>query len=261
MELNYRQYGDGAIPLIILHGLFGLSDNWAGYGNLLGADYTVYIPDLRNHGFSPHDPIMRYEAMASDLEEFMETHAIVNPLLMGHSMGGKVVLQFVKDFPHALRAALVLDISPVRYHLRQVHLDMATLMQSMDMGIYASRREILEVVRGAIQGERLQQFVMKNLYRSGQNTFGWKPNVDAILASLEDISAAIEPPEAVPSVPVKFIRGGESDYVTPEDEEIIQKYWSDQKVESIPHASHWIHVDAPEPLLRAIKKFFASCCG
>ncbi len=224
MELNYRHYGHGGPPLIVLHGLLGLSDNWAGYGKILGEDYSVYIPDLRNHGLSPHDPVMRYEAMASDLEAFMEAHAIVKPLLMGHSMGGKVVLQFIKDFPDAVSAALVLDISPLRYPHRKVHWDMVTLMQSMDMGSYASRNEVLKEVQGAIEGERLQQFVMKNLHRSGQNTFSWKPNVDVILTSLEDISAAIEAPEAKPAVPIKFIRGGASDYVSQKDEVVIREY-------------------------------------
>ncbi len=48
MELNYKECGQGD-PLIILHGLFGTSDNWQTLARKLAKNYSVYILDLRNH--------------------------------------------------------------------------------------------------------------------------------------------------------------------------------------------------------------------
>ncbi|MFQ5583958.1 MAG: alpha/beta fold hydrolase, partial [Calditrichia bacterium] len=47
MNLFYRTYGQSE-PLIILHGLFGSSDNWVTLGKRLAENFTVYLLDLRN---------------------------------------------------------------------------------------------------------------------------------------------------------------------------------------------------------------------
>ena len=66
MKLYYREYGTGDSPLLILHGLFGSSRNWHSIAQRLSG-YRVYVPDARNHGASPWDGKMGYEAM--DLTE------------------------------------------------------------------------------------------------------------------------------------------------------------------------------------------------
>ena len=71
MRLNYRKLGQGK-PLFILHGLFGLSDNWATVGKMLSTNFEVYLIDLRNHGGSPHSEEWTYEAMAEDVNELAE---------------------------------------------------------------------------------------------------------------------------------------------------------------------------------------------
>ena len=99
MKLFYRQVGESGSPIIILHGLFGSSDNWLTLGKILGETYRVYMLDARNHGQSPRSEIFDYNSMAADLKEFMDDHSIINPILIGHSMGGKTVMQFAMRFP------------------------------------------------------------------------------------------------------------------------------------------------------------------
>ena len=48
-----RIYGEGR-PLIIIHGLFGMSDNWNSIGKKFAEKFNVHIVDLRNHGRSFH---------------------------------------------------------------------------------------------------------------------------------------------------------------------------------------------------------------
>lgn len=88
MKLFYRESGQG-VPLIILHGLFGLCDNWYTFGKSMQANYHVYIPDLRNHGRSPWDPVFDYPSMTGDIEEFISEHRLKNPVVLGHSLGEK----------------------------------------------------------------------------------------------------------------------------------------------------------------------------
>jgi len=94
MKLFFRHYGSGS-PVIILHGVFGISDNWVTIGRRLAEKFEVFIPDLRNHGQSSHSPTFNYFALVDDLLEFIEEQEIEDPVLIGHSMGGKVAMNFV----------------------------------------------------------------------------------------------------------------------------------------------------------------------
>ena len=89
MELFFRKYGEANPPLIIVHGLYGASDNWISIARDLADRFEVYVVDQRNHGQSPHSPVHDYPAMREDLREFMESQGIKRAVLIGHSMGGK----------------------------------------------------------------------------------------------------------------------------------------------------------------------------
>ena len=62
MKLFFRTIGEGT-PLIILHGLWGASENWLPIAHLLEDKFQVILPDVRNHGQSPHDEAMNYVLM------------------------------------------------------------------------------------------------------------------------------------------------------------------------------------------------------
>ena len=66
MKLFFRTIGEGT-PLIILHGLWGASENWLPIAHLLEDKFQVILPDVRNHGQSPHDEAMNYEVMSNDV--------------------------------------------------------------------------------------------------------------------------------------------------------------------------------------------------
>jgi esterase len=87
MRLNFHVQGAG-VPIIILHGFLGSSDNWRAMSKRFAAHFKVYCLDLRNHGASPHNRAMSYPAMADDLREFFASEKIDHAHLIGHSMGG-----------------------------------------------------------------------------------------------------------------------------------------------------------------------------
>ena len=122
MKLFHRKYGEGQ-PLIILHGLFGISDNWVTIGRRLADKFEVYILDQRNHGQSPHSDVFNYYAMVEDLYEFIENHQLFNPIIIGHSMGGKVAMNFALEHPSKVSKLIIVDMSVRKYSARQIHLN------------------------------------------------------------------------------------------------------------------------------------------
>ena len=109
MKLNFKKIGEGK-PLLILHGLFGSSDNWGSLGKKFAENNLVYLIDLRNHGRSPHSEKMSYDLMVDDLLELIQDENINSPIILGHSMGGKAALLFAEKYPNFLDKLIVADI-------------------------------------------------------------------------------------------------------------------------------------------------------
>jgi esterase len=114
MRLHFQVHGEG-FPLIIAHGFLGSLDNWRTMSTRLAAHCRVYAVDLRNHGRSPHSNVMNYLVMAQDLREFIENHGLRSPVILGHSMGGKVAMQLALQYPEQVDKLVIVDIAPKSY--------------------------------------------------------------------------------------------------------------------------------------------------
>jgi esterase len=116
MQLNFKQIGETGKPLIILHGVFGFLDNWLTISKAI-ADYgfKVYLVDQRHHGRSPQEGPLNFPTLAADLKEFLEQQQITNPILVGHSMGGKTVMEYAVTYPGTFEKLVVVDIGPKAY--------------------------------------------------------------------------------------------------------------------------------------------------
>jgi esterase len=75
MKLFHRKLGQGP-TIIIIHGLYGASDNWMSVARELSNSYEVYMVDQRNHGKSPHNESHTYNNLVDDLKEFMDDQGI-----------------------------------------------------------------------------------------------------------------------------------------------------------------------------------------
>ena len=110
MILNSKVLGRGERVLIILHGLFGSLDNWYGIAKDLSMDYQVHILDQRNHGKSFQHDIHNYDVMSHDLYKYIKSHQIKNPIILGHSMGGKTAMCFALQYPESLKKLISISI-------------------------------------------------------------------------------------------------------------------------------------------------------
>jgi esterase len=262
MEMFFRKLGEGP-PLIILHGLYGSSDNWLTIGRELSRDFEVYLVDLRNHGNSPHAERHTYALMKLDLLEFLDRHDIEKPVLIGHSMGGKVGMFFAADFPERIASLVVIDIGPKSYHsLTDLssqaidHMNILNGMQSIDFSRVKTREDADAQLSGFVRSSRIRDFLLKNMKRNRDNTYSWKINVPVLIRELPAILEGMDQKNAgITGFPVLFVRGEESPYIQDEDYAGIRNFFPTAEFVTIPGAGHWLHAEKPELLVKALRYF------
>jgi esterase len=263
MKLFFRKAGEGP-PLVILHGLYGASDNWLGIAGKLSGEYTVYCPDLRNHGRSPHSPEHDYQSMKTDLAEFAGEHIQGSFSLMGHSMGGKAAMWFAADFPEKVKNLIIVDIAPKdyltledesQYHL---HRNILMALQELAGAKLRDRRSVEERLAEKIDDKGIIQFLLKNVVISRANHYvEWRLNVEALYDNLEEIVGGVnfhwfEDRIPITAYPVTFIRGLGSPYIGETDIPEIKKIYPEAEIMDIPGAGHWLHAQEPELFLEAV---------
>jgi len=270
MKLFHRKFGDAGPPLIIIHGLYGASDNWVNIARELSDKFEVFAIDQRNHGESPHDEVHDYPAMSADLCAFMDDHGIEKASLVGHSMGGKTAMLFALECPERVASLVVIDIAPIAYHdlafnshSSANHAKMIDAMLAVDLSRMETREEVSRALSVDIGSERIRMFLLKNLTRDKQKNFVWKINLPALKRNLDAIMEALPVEEVVRNggqkgFPVVFIRGERSDYIRPEDHDLIRKVFPTAGIVSIPKAGHWVHAEQPKLLLKNLRYFFES---
>jgi esterase len=255
MQLFFKEYGNGK-PLIILHGLFGSGDNWTTLGKKL-ADYgfSVFLMDMRNHGRSPWGDHHSYSLMASDIEEFISSHNLKQPILLGHSMGGKAAMQVAIDNSNLLSALIIIDIAPRYYEPH--HQDIIKALTAVDFNIVKTRSGAEKIISQYIADAGTVQFLLKNLYWKDDNTLAWRFNLDVLAREIEFTGTEIIADDPV-NVPALFIKGELSKYISADDDASIYKIFPKAEIEEIKNAGHWVHADQPDALLETVVRFINS---
>jgi esterase len=255
LKLAYRASGEGH-PLLILHGLFGLSDNWFSLSKKFSEALRVFAIDLRNHGLSPHSGQMDYDLMAGDIMEFIQEHRLGKPFLLGHSMGAKTLMFFEKNHPGNAEKLILVDMPLRRTEAR--HLGIIAALSEVDLAQIGERKQVEAILRAKIGELSTVQFLMKNLYRDGEK-FRWRFNLTAIKTNYDALNASV--PEFTSDTPTLVIKGGKSPYINPADEAAFRNYFTSCKIETIPHAGHWVHAEAPEEFFKLTMDFLSEASG
>jgi esterase len=258
MKLHSRKIGEGT-PLIILHGLFGSSDNWQTLGKHFSEKgFAVYLVDLRNHGRSPHSDEWNYKVMSDDVLELMNDNAIDKAIVIGHSMGGKTAMQLAVEHPDRLIKLVVVDIAPKKYNSTQK--DVAEALQRVDLDSVTSRKEAEEILNEGIDDTGTKQFLLKNLYwKEGEKEkLAWRFNLDVIANKIEEASDELNWNGTPCNVDTLFIRGERSNYIRNEDFERIKEIFPHAVIETISGAGHWVHSEKPVEFFERIIDFLGN---
>ena len=265
MKLFCRRYGEGP-PLIILHGLYGSSDNWVTIAKKISKSYTVYLPDLRNHGASPHSEVHDYDSMSDDLLEMASEKGLNRFFLAGHSMGGKTAVRFTMKWPEMIMGLLVADISPFETKSEtsgpyREHTAILNALRDVNITGAVSRTEIEKMLEGSIKSIRVRDFLLKNIRRNDDGSFDWKINHIALFNNLDKITgSAISSSGVIAPItgfPVIFLKGEESEYLPEEHFGRILSLFPAAEFRIIRNAGHWLHADNPD----AVSEAFFSLAG
>lgn len=253
MDLFYRELGQGQ-PIVIMHGVFGSSDNWLTQARILSEHYRVISLDLRNHGQSPHDAAFDYQSMANDLMLFIKAKNLQNPIVIGHSMGGKVAMNFAIAHPELLERLIVVDISPRPYNLE--HYVIMDGLKAIPIDTISSRNEADAVLAKFVPEADVRQFLLKNLQRKPEGGFSWKINLPVIDKNLSNIGLDLQF-KGTFNKPTLFIRGGRSNYVRDEDMTHIKEIFPKATLETL-DTGHWVQAEKPKEFVELVLKWLNS---
>lgn len=249
--LNHKILGEGQ-PLVILHGLFGSLDNWITLGNRFSEFYQVILVDQRNHGKSFHSSSFSYDDMSNDLEALVDYLGLEKPILLGHSMGGKTVMQYAAYHSNKVEKLVVADIGPKQYPTH--HDQIIEGLKSVHLLEIEKREQVDQYLSKYISDIGVRTFLMKNLKRAPEGGFQWKMDLRSISENIEEVGKPLNYYLPV-EVPTLFMRGENSNYILDEDLEDIEEIFPNTQLETIAKAGHWLHAEQPEDFFQKLLKF------
>ncbi len=243
--------GEGE-ALLIVHGLFGMGDNWKTLATKFVDRYEVHLIDQRNHGRSFHSDDFNYDLMVEDLWRYIDHHKLSRVNLLGHSMGGKTIMLFAVTFPEMVDKLVVADIAP-RYYPPH-HEFILEALKAIDFDQMRSRIDIDTVLKKYIPELNIRQFLSKNVYRKTKDEFSFRFNLDSLIENIEDLG------DGLPSMTqyegaTLFLRGENSDYITKDDVDLISAHFSNNKIITIANSGHWLHAENPVDFYKYVAEF------
>lgn len=239
-------------PLLVSHGLFGMLDNWGSFGKEMGEYFPVHLIDLRNHGKSFHSEEMSHDDLAHDILHYMDFHGFEKANLLGHSLGGKAVMQFAVKYPVKVQKLIVVDISPKVYPPH--HQGILKALQSVDFNTISTRQQAETVLQQYIPEKSVIQFLAKNLYWTDDKKLAWRFNLKTLAEKYSQfVSNAIK--FGVYSGETLFIAGAKSNYILPQDEFQIRQQFPEASVVQIADAGHWVQAENPRDFNETVKDF------
>ncbi len=252
MILHATEMGEGQ-PVALLHGLFGRSQNLTALARRLAADFRVILPDLRNHGASPHAPGMSYRDMAADVLETLAARDALPAAILGHSMGGKAAMLAALLQPASVKRLVVADIAPIAY--RHSNRAVARALLELPLASGLSRTEADRILAEAVPESAVRGFLLQNLLFSGPAP-AWRIGLQDIADGMADIEGFPALPDAARYAgPSLFVRGATSNYVKDDALTVINALFRAARLETIPAAGHWLHADQPEAFGACVQEF------
>lgn len=239
-------------PLLILHGYFGMSDNWKTIGNQLSKKYQIHLIDQRNHGRSFHSEAFSYDFMVDDLWNYIEHHQLEKVFLMGHSMGGKTAMLFAVTYPELVEKLVVVDISPRAYAPH--HQEILAALNSVDFNLQNTRSLVDKQLQKLISDFGVRQFLMKNIYWKEKGVLGFRFNLEALTKNNASIGEAL-PMNARFEKDTLFLKGENSSYITQNEVLIIDAHFPKNIIVTIKNAGHWLHAENPKQFYDEVVDF------
>ena len=249
--LHSKIIGSGK-PLVILHGLFGMLDNWQGLAKEFGQFFETHIVDQRNHGRSFHANAHNYELMCADLLTYLDANGLDKVFLLGHSMGGKTAMLFATMYPERVEKLVVVDIAPKYYAPH--HQEILAGLHAIENAAITSRKEADIILAKHFPQIGIRQFLLKNLYWKTKDELCFKFNLKVLSNEIENVGEPLID-DAIFYEPTLFVDGQNSNYILPEDQELIETHFPDAQIVEVAKAGHWVHAENPTDFFEEVSRF------
>lgn len=265
LTLYVTEWGDAASrPVLMLHGIRGYAETFAGVAEALQPQCRVVAFDQRGRGRSDWDPARNYytDAYVADLEAVRAALGLEQIDLLGHSMGGINTLVYAARYPERVRRMVIEDAGPGAFEDSEGARRIRRELQETPVGFgdweqaRAFMRELRPTVTEAAREERLHSM----LKPSGDGGYTWRYDHAGIAATrLNPDPARVV--DLVPFVraldcPTLVLRGGRSDYLQPAMAEAMTLLNPRLRWREIADAGHYVHDDQPEVFCRQVREFF-----
>jgi esterase len=190
--------------------------------------------------------------MVEDISELVESQKLSEIILLGHSMGGRVAMQYAMQHSTKLGKLIVADMAPKAYPPH--HDTIIAALQSVDLTVVKSRHEVDQQLSLFIKDNGTKQFLLKNLYWKSDTQLDWRFNLAVIAKNYGELGKVFDSDGLRCYTPAWFIRGGQSDYILDSDWPVIQEIFPDSQLITIPDAGHWVHADQPRLFYEILSK-------
>ena len=256
MTLHTTTYGENGSPIVFCHGLFGQGKNWTSIAKAFADEHAVLLVDLPHHGRSPWPDHFDYLEMADQVAAELPDEPVT---LVGHSMGGKLAMVLALRHPERVKRLCVVDVTPVDYGSAGEFAGYIKTMRGLDLDALESRSQASEALAEAVPNETVRGFLLQNL-RHADDGWRWQPNLEVLgeeLAKVTGWPADELADEAPYDGPVLWIAGGDSDYITDEHADEMERWFPNSRRVTIKGAGHWVHSQRPEVFVEVLRRFVA----
>lgn len=243
--------GEGA-PLLILHGYFGMSDNWKSLGNKFGEDFQIHLIDQRNHGRSFHSNNFDYDLLVEDIVQYIKHHQLEKVIVLGHSMGGKVAMLFAVKHPTLVAKLIIVDIAP-RYY-QPHHTDILKALNSVDFLIHNTRKLVDQKIAELIPDIGVRSFLLKNVYWKEKGLLAYRFNLQSLTENNSEVGKAL-PSFTTFNGETLFLAGGNSGYITESEVPMIKAHFPKVTIKTIANVGHWLHAEKPKAFYELVIRF------
>lgn len=263
VTLHYLDWGPAeAPPVVLLHGITGHARVWDHLAERLVPGRRVLALDQRGHGDSDPAPDDDYRVgtMADDVAAFAGSLRLERFALLGHSMGGRIAIQYAAAHAARLDRLVIVDIGP---DIELTGLQRVREMMSKAPERIESEEWAVEYIRRAnpLQDvDLLRHRVRHGLRRLPDGELTWKYAKglrDMMRAGRRDVVDLWEPLPRIPC-PTLVVRGAESDILSAEVAKKMTGRLPDGRLVEIPGAGHTVPADRPDEFVGHVRAFLGA---
>ncbi len=264
LNFHITEWGSAqAWPIVMLHGIRGYGETFAGVAAALQPGFRVIAFDQRGRGASDWDPAHNYytDAYVADLGGIVRALGLAQFDLLGHSMGGINAIVYAARHPDRVRRLVIEDAGPGAFDVSQgaarIRKELATTPVRFES--WEAACDFMRELRPTVTEEARQQRLHNMLKPLPQGAFTWRYDHAGIVATRlnPDPSRVVdlEPSVRAIACDTLVLRGGRSDYLQPAMMERMRELNPRISAIEIPDAGHYVHDDQPALFEQAVVDF------